>query len=255
MIKKLVRSVREYKRATLLTPLFMVGEVTCECIIPTYTSELINNIQAGCTMEVILTDGLKLVAMAILSLLFGAMAGKFAADASTGFAKNLRQDLFYKVQDFSFANIDKFSTSSLVTRLTTDVTNVQMAFMMIIRTAVRAPLMLVVATIMSANLGGRLAFIFAGFIPLLAIAVVVMVVLVLPLFRSVFKKYDDVNASVQENIKGIRVVKSFVRESYEKEKFGRASEMLDTHVPYDAYNDLRYGNHVHSLRQAYKRGA
>ncbi|MCH5199190.1 MAG: ABC transporter ATP-binding protein [Oscillospiraceae bacterium] len=226
MIKKLARSVREYKKPALLTPLFMIGEVLCECIIPTYTSNLINNIQAGCGMKIILADGLKLVLIAMFSLMFGAFAGKFAADASTGFAQNLRKDLFYKVQDFSFANIDRFSTSSLVTRLTTDVTNVQISFMMIIRTAVRAPLMLVIASIMSANLGGRLAWIFVGFIPLLAIAVVAMVVLVMPLFKSVFKKYDDVNASVQENIKGIRVVKSFVREAYEKEKFGRASEML-----------------------------
>ncbi|MBQ7639359.1 MAG: ABC transporter ATP-binding protein [Clostridia bacterium] len=226
MIKMFLRSVREYKIPALLTPLFMVGEVLCECVIPTYTAELINSIQAGCGMDVILLDGGKLVAMAVLSLMFGVLSGKFAADASTGFAKNLRQDLFYKVQDFSFANIDKFSTSSLVTRLTTDVTNVQMAFMMIIRVAVRAPLMLVIATVMSANLGGRLAWIFAGFIPLLAVAVAVMAFLVMPLFKAVFKKYDDVNASVQENIKGLRVVKSFVREAYEKEKFGRASEML-----------------------------
>ena len=226
MIKKLARSVREYKKQTLLTPLFMVGEVTCECVIPTLTADLINTIQSGGAFEEICKYGLMLLGMAMLSLMFGALAGKFAADASTGFAKNLRQDLFYRVQGFSFGNIDRFSTSSLVTRLTTDVTNVQMSFMMIIRIAVRAPLMLIFASVMSANLGGRLAWVFVGFLPLLAFAVIIMTTLVMPLFRSVFKKYDDVNASVQENIKGIRVVKSFVREEYEKEKFGKASEML-----------------------------
>ena len=226
MLRKLIRSLREYKKETLLTPLFMIGEVVCECIIPTFTAELINTIQANGEFKDICKYGLMLLGMAMLSLMFGVMAGKFAADASTGFAKNLRQDLFYRVQGFSFANIDRFSTSSLVTRLTTDITNVQMAFMMIIRIAVRAPLMLIFAAIMSAGLGGKLAWIFAGFIPLLAFAVVVMTLFVLPLFRSVFKKYDDVNASVQENIKGIRVVKSFVREAYEKQKFGAASEML-----------------------------
>ena len=226
MLKKLARSVREYKKQTLLTPLFMIGEVLCECIIPTFTAELINTIQAQGEFKSIVKYGLLLLGMAMLSLMFGAMAGKFAADASTGFAKNLRQDLFYRVQAFSFANIDRFSTASLVTCLTTDVTNVQMSFMMIIRTAVRAPLMLIIAAVMSANLGGRLAWVFAGFIPLLVIAVSIMTVFVMPLFKSVFKKYDDVNASVQENIKGIRVVKSFVREEYEKLKFGKASEML-----------------------------
>ena len=226
MLRKLARSVREYKKQTLLTPLFMVGEVTCECVIPTLTAELINTIQSGGEFRDICRYGLLLLGMAMLSLFFGAMAGKFAADASTGFAKNLRQDLFYRVQGFSFGNIDRFSTSSLVTRLTTDVTNVQMSFMMIIRIAVRAPLMLIFASVMSANLGGKLAWVFAGFLPLLALGVVIMTVFVMPLFKSVFKKYDDVNASVQENIKGIRVVKSFVREEYEKQKFGKASEML-----------------------------
>ena len=226
MLKKLFRSVREYKFPTLLTPLFMIGEVACEVIIPFFTARLINTIQAGGAFSEIVKFGLILLGMAMLSLSFGALAGKFASDASTGFAKNLRQDLFYKVQSFSFANIDRFSTSSLVTRLTTDVTNVQMSFMMIIRTAVRAPLMLIFSTVMSINLGGSLAWIFAGFLPLLAFAVIVMTVFVMPLFKSVFKKYDDVNASVQENIKGIRVVKSFVREEYEKAKFGKASEML-----------------------------
>ncbi len=226
MLKKLSGSVREYKKPALLTPLFMIGEVTCECIIPTLTAYLINTIQNNGAFADIVKYGLGLLGMAMLSLMFGALAGKFAADASTGFAKNLRKDLFYRVQSFSFANIDKFSTSSLVTRLTTDVTNVQMSFMMIIRVAVRAPLMLIFSSIMSANLGGKLAWVFVGFLPLLAFGVCMMTVFVMPLFKAVFKKYDDVNASVQENIKGIRVVKSFVREEYEKEKFGKASGML-----------------------------
>ncbi len=226
MLRKLARSVREYKKQALLTPLFMIGEVVCECIIPTFTAQLINAIQAGAALRDICRFGLMLVGMATLSLMFGVLAGKFAADASTGFAKNLRRDLFYRVQDFSFANIDRFSTASLVTRLTTDVNNVQMSFMMIIRVAVRAPLMLIFSTVMSIHLGKQLAWIFALFIPLLTFAVIILTKFVMPLFKAVFKKYDDVNASVQENIKGIRVVKSFVREEYEKEKFGRASEML-----------------------------
>ena len=226
MLRKLARSVREYKKQTLLTPLFMIGEVVCECIIPTFTAELINAIQDGAGIWAICRYGLMLVGMAMLSLLFGVLAGIFAASASTGFAKNLRKDLFYRVQDFSFANIDRFSTASLVTRLTTDVNNVQMSFMMIIRVAVRAPLMLIFATVMSINLGKKLAWIFALFIPLLTFAVIILTRFVMPLFKAVFKKYDDVNASVQENIKGIRVVKSFVREEYEKQKFGKASEML-----------------------------
>jgi ATP-binding cassette subfamily B protein len=165
-----------------------------------------------------------LVGMAMLSLMFGVLAGVFAAGASAGFAKNLRQSVFYRVQDFSFANIDRFSTASLVTRLTTDINNVQMSFMMIIRVAVRAPLMLLFATIMSANLGGKLAWVFVGFLPLLAFGVCMMTVFVMPLFKAVFKKYDNLNNSIQENVKGMRVVKSFVREGYEKLKFGKASE-------------------------------
>ena len=226
MVKLLARSVREYKKPALLTPLFMIGEVACEAVIPLITNYLINAIQAEAGLGALFKYGGMLVGMAFLSLGFGALAGKTAATASTGFAKNLRHDLFYSVQNFSFANIDRFSTSSLVTRLTTDVTNVQMSFMMIIRIAVRAPLMMIFATVMTVRLAGKLAWIFAGFLPPMLLAVVILVVFVMPLFRSIFKKYDDVNASVQENIKGIRVVKSFVREEYEKRKFGAASEML-----------------------------
>ncbi len=226
MIKKLSRSIREYKKDAILTPFFMIGEVSCECIIPLITAELINTINRGDGLNEIVKDGVLLIAMAFLSLFFGAMAGKTCASASAGFAKNLRQDLFYSIQNFSFANIDKFSTSSLVTRLTTDVNNVQNAFMMLIRTAVRAPLMLVFATIMSVVVGKQLAWIFAALVPFIAIGLYLIARIAMPRFKAVFKKYDNLNASVQENIKGMRVVKSFVREDYEEKKFAKASEEL-----------------------------
>lgn len=226
MIKKLSRSIREYKGAAIATPFLMIGEVSCECIIPLITAELINTINRGSHLSEIVKYGLLLVAMAFTSLFFGAMAGKTCAKASAGFAKNLRQDLFYSIQGFSFSNIDKFSTSSLVTRLTTDVSNVQNAFMMLIRTAVRAPLMLVFATVMSAVVGKQLAWVFAGLIPFLALGLILIAKVAMPKFKAVFKKYDNLNASVQENIKGMRVVKSFVREDYEEQKFGKASEEL-----------------------------
>lgn len=226
MIKKLSRSIREYKKDAIITPFFMIGEVSCECIIPLITAELINTINRGDGLKEIVKDGVLLVAMAFLSLFFGAMAGKTCASASAGFAKNLRQDLFYSIQNFSFANIDKFSTSSLVTRLTTDVNNVQNAFMMLIRTAVRAPLMLVFATIMSVVVGKQLAWIFAALVPFIAIGLYLIARIAMPRFKAVFKKYDNLNASVQENIKGMRVVKSFVREDYEEKKFAKASEEL-----------------------------
>lgn len=224
MIKRLSKSIREYRTVTILTPIMMIGEVVCECIIPMITKSLIDNIQDGCSMDVITKYGIGLLGMAILSLLFGSIAGWLCATASAGFAKNLRHDLFYKVQEYSFSNIDKFSTSSLVTRLTTDVTNVQMAFMMIIRIAVRSPLMLIFAFIMSFSVGKKLAWIFAGFIPFLGFFLGFIIYKVMPLFHAVFKKYDNLNNSVQENIKGMRVVKSFVREDYEKEKFHAASD-------------------------------
>ena len=223
MIKRLLGCLREYRKATILSPLFMVGEVTCECIIPLLTAQLINQIQAGCGMDVITKYGLGLLAMAMLSLGFGVLSGTFCATASAGFAKNLRHDLYYQVQKFSFANIDRFSTSSLVTRLTTDVTNVQMAFMMVIRAAVRCPLMLIFAISMSIAVGKKLAWIFAGMVPVLGLGLFAMIYKVMPLFKAVFKKYDRLNNSIQENIQGMRVVKSFVREEYEKEKFAEAS--------------------------------
>ena len=226
MIKRLSACIREYKKQTILTPVCMVGEVVCECTIPLLTADLINSIQNGCDLRTILLYGLKLFVIAMLSLGFGALSGWFAAEAAAGFAKNLRHDLYYQVQSFSFANIDRFSTSSLVTRLTTDVTNIQNAFMMCIRIAVRAPMMLVFAVIMSIRVGKQLALIFAGIVPVLGFALFLMIRSALPLFKAVFKKYDALNNSVQENVQGMRVVKSFVREDYETQKFSAASDSV-----------------------------
>ena len=224
MFKKLLRCVRENKRDTILTPLFMVGEVGLECTLPMITGQLIDAIKAGTDMNLILRYGLMLVLMAMGSMSCGILSGWFAASAGAGFAKNLRHDLFAKVQSFSFSNIDKFSTSSLVTRLTTDVTNVQMAFMMIIRTAVRSPLMLVFAIIMSIRMGGSVALVFLVTVPILGFGLFYIAKKAMPMFKAVFKKYDRLNNSVQENVKGMRVVKSFVREDYEQKKFADASE-------------------------------
>ena len=226
MIKRLSACIREYKKQTILTPVCMVGEVVCECTIPLLTADLINSIQNGCDLRTILLYGLKLFVIAMLSLGFGALSGWFAAEAAAGFAKNLRHDLYYQVQSFSFANIDRFSTSSLVTRLTPDVPNIQNAFMMCIRIAVRAPMMLVFAVIMSIRVGKQLAFIFAGTVPILGLALFCMIRSALPLFKAVFKKYDALNNSVQENVQGMRVVKSFVREDYETQKFSAASDSV-----------------------------
>ena len=224
MIKKLLACVRDNKKHTLLTPLFMVGEVGLECTLPMITGMLIDAIKAGADMSLILRYGAILILMAMGSMCCGILAGWFAASAGAGFARNLRHDLFAKVQSFSFSNIDKFSTSSLVTRLTTDVTNVQMAFMMIIRTAVRSPLMLVFAVTMSIRRGGSISLVFLLVIPILAVGLLVIAKKAMPMFKAVFKKYDKLNNSVQENVKGMRVVKSFVREGYEQQKFAAASE-------------------------------
>ena len=226
MIKRLLKSVREYKKASILSPLLVAGEVVFECIIPLLTARLINNISRGCGMDIIIKYGLVLIVLAMFSLLFGVLSGHYSAIASAGFAKNLRRDLFEKVQQFSFANIDKISTASLVSRLTTDVSNVQMAYMMIIRVAVRSPLMLIFAFAASIIVGKKLAWIFVGIIPVLLFGLIIMMAKVMPLFKSVFKKYDNLNESVQENVKAIRVVKSFVREDYEIEKFSSASNQL-----------------------------
>ena len=223
-IKKLSQSIREYKKATILTPVIVAGESLVECIIPLIVAQLVNKMQAGCDLKTVIVYGVTLTCMAILSLTCGAAAGIQAAKASTGFAKNLRTDLFGAVQDFSFHNIDKFSASSLVTRMTTDVTNVQMAFMMIIRTAIRSPLNLIFSLAMGFYMGGRLALIFLFTIPFLTFGLLMVIRSTMPLFRKVFKKYDALNESVQENINGIRVVKAFVREDYETKKFNKAAE-------------------------------
>ena len=224
MIKKLARSIREFKGVSIATPILVSFEVVLECVIPMLIAELINNIQAGCGLPVILKYGGLLALMAVLSLVFGAAAGVTCAKASTGFARNLRRDMFERVQKFSFANIDRFLPSSLVTRMTTDITNVQMAYMMIIRTAIRAPFMLVFAFIMAFRTGGKMAFIFLFTVPLLGIGLALVIRFAMPLFRKVFKKYDRLNESIQENVGAMRVVKSFVREEHEKEKFGAAAE-------------------------------
>ena len=208
MIRTLMKSIREYKKPSLLAPILVSGEVVLECIIPFLIAKLVNEIKNGCTLEVIVRYGLVLVAMAALSLTFGALAGSACAKASCGFARNLRKDMFYKIQSYSFENIDKFSVSSLVTRLTTDITNVQFAYMMIVRTAIRCPLMLVFAFVMAFVMGGKMAFIFLLVIPILGFGLFLVIRKVMPLFRRVFKKYDALNNSVQENINGMRVVKS-----------------------------------------------
>ena len=224
MIKTLSKSIREFKKPAILTPILVVGEVILECIIPFVIANLVNEMQAGCGMDVIVQYGLQLIIMAVLSLILGVAAGNTCATASTGFARNLRQDMFYHIQDYSFENIDKFSVSSLVTRMTTDVMNVQMSFMMIIRVATRGPLMLIFSFIMGFAMGGRLALIFLVTIPLLGVGLVLVIRKATPIFRRVFRKYDALNDSVQENVQAMRVVKSYVREDYEKKKFGVAAE-------------------------------
>jgi ATP-binding cassette subfamily B protein len=225
MIKRLSKCVKGYTVPTILSPLFIALEVIIECIIPLVTADLVNYLNSDevLSMSTIRQYGFTLVILAIASLCCGALSGWFCATASCGFAKNLRRDLYYKVQEFSFANIDRFSTSSLVTRLTTDVTNVQQAFMMLIRIAIRAPFMLIFAMIMAFVLGGWLACVYVLLVPFLGTALFCIARKVMPIFRGAFRKYDKLNESVQENISGIRVVKSFVREDFEKEKFKKAS--------------------------------
>lgn len=230
MIKTLAKSIREFKLASVLSALFVTFEVVFECLIPFVTAWLVDELEGkhggALRVSAILICGGILVAMSIFSLLCGALSGAFCAKASTGYARNLRKDLYYKVQDFSFENIDKFSTSSLVTRMTTDITNVQFAFMMIIRIAVRSPIMMIFSFVMAFIMGKNLAWIFVAVIPPLACILLLIMKKVMPLFNSLFKRYDAMNESVQENIKGMRVVKSYVREDYEKEKFGKTSQDL-----------------------------
>ena len=224
MVKLLQKSLREYRGVSILTPILVSLEVVMECIIPFITARLVNEIKAGCSIDEILRIGGLLVLMAALSLLFGSLAGLTCSTASCGLSKNLRHDIFHAVQGYSFENIDHFLTSSLVTRMTTDVTNVQFAYMMVIRTAIRSPLMLVFAFIMAFVMGGRMAWIFLFVLPMLGLGLALVIAKTIPLFRRVFKKYDKLNESIQENVKAMRVVKSFVREDYESEKFGRAAE-------------------------------
>lgn len=223
MIKTLAKCVREYKRSAIATPIFVSLEVVLECIIPFIIAGLVSEIQNGCELSVIFKYGGVLVVLAMLSLLFGVLAGLTCAKALCGFAKNLRHDMFYSIQDYSFANIDKISTSSLVTRLTTDVSNVQMAFMMLIRIAVRSPFMLIFSFTMALIMGGKMAMIYLLVVPVLSFGLFLIIKNAHPIFKSVFKKYDTLNSSIQENIKGIRVVKSFVRENHESEKFNGAA--------------------------------
>ena len=228
MIKTLAKSIREYKKPSILSPVFVSCEVVLECLMPLVIVWFIDAIESSSSteslMRVILEYGGALVGMSIFSLIFGMLSGRFAARASAGFAKNLRKDMYYAIQDYSFANIDKFSTSSLVTRQTTDVTNVQMAYMMIIRVAIRCPLMLIFSLVMSFTVNVTISWVFLALVPVLAAVLAVVIFKTHPIFERVFHKYDTMNRSVREDIKGIRVVKSFVREDFEKKKFKDASQ-------------------------------
>ena len=220
MIKKLASYIKEYKKASILTPLFVVLEVVMEVIIPMLMSKIIDVGIPNKDIKYILEIGIFLTISAIMSLVFGMLSGRFAAKASSGFAKNLRQGMFYKIQEFSFEDIDKFSTSSLITRLTTDVTNVQMAFMMIIRILVRGPVMLIAALFMAFSIDARLSCVFLVAIPILGVALFYIAIKAHPNFEKVFKKYDKLNEVVQENVSGIRVVKAYANEEHEEKKFG-----------------------------------
>lgn len=224
MIRKLARSIREFKTPAVLTFLFILCEAIIECLIPFITAELVNNLSSGTDMNEVFSKGILLIVMALVSLACGGVAAVTCSRASAGFARNLRSDIFNKIQAYSFENIDKFSSTSLVTRMTTDVANVQMAFMMIIRTAVRAPLMLVFSIIMAYIMGGALATSFVVIIPVLTFGLIMVARHAMPAFRRVFKKYDRLNESVEENVRAMRVVKGFSREEYEKKKFGAAAE-------------------------------
>lgn len=224
VLKKLAGSIRQYLPSTIATPLLVLGEVVLECTIPFYIAELVNRIKAGADVKEIASFGGILTVMAIGSLIFGMLAGMTCATAACGFGQNLRLDMYDAVNGFSFDNIDRFSTSSLVTRMTTDITNVQNAFMMLTRIAVRAPFMMVFAFVMAFRLAGRMAWIFAAVVPILAATLIMVASRAMPLFRRIFRKYDRMNESIEENIMGMRVVKSFVREDYEEKKFDVTSE-------------------------------
>ena len=224
MIKQLSGCIRQYKKDTILTPLFVIGEVALEVLIPLIMANLIDyGINAG-DMNYVIKTGIILIILCMASLFFGAMSGKYAASAAAGFSANLRHDMYYKVQEYSFKNIDKFSTASIVTRLTTDITNIQLAFMMIIRIAIRSPIMLVCAFFAVLSINKKIALIYLCVIPVLGIGLYLIMSHAHPIFKRVFKKYDKLNAIVQENLRGIRVVKSFVREDHEIEKFEESSK-------------------------------
>lgn len=229
MIKTLAKSIREYKLPSILTLIFIMGEVLLEVYIPTITADLVNliknnNANGIPNMDEVIKIGIYLALMAVLSLLCGAIAAVCSAKASAGFAKNLRRDMFVKIQGYSFSNIDNFSSTSLVTRLTTDVTNVQMSYMMIIRTAVRSPMMFIFSIIMAYRMGGALSTTFVVVVPILLFGLLFIARKAMPAFRRVFKKYDKLNESIEENVRAMRVVKGFSREEYEKEKFKNAAD-------------------------------
>ena len=224
MLRRLARCIGQYKIFAVVTPLLMLGEAAIECLMPFIIANLINDINAGCDMEKIVKNGVFLLILAFCSMAFGGSAGFTAARASSGFARNLRRELFGRVQEFSFENIDRFSSASLVTRMTTDVTNVQMSFMMIIRGAIRSPLMLIFSVIMGFYMGGPLAGTFVVVIPVLVTGLLIIAKKAMPTFRAVFRKYDRLNQSIEENVMAMRTVKGFVREDYEKQKFGDAAE-------------------------------
>jgi len=226
MIKKLAKSIREYKKDTILTPLCVAVEVVLEVVIPLLMAKIIDEGVYLGHMNTVLKVGVMLVLCAIMSLIFGTLSGKYAARASAGFAKNLRKDLYDKVQDFSFRNIDKFSTSSLVTRLTTDVGWVQMAFQMITRVAVRAPLMLLISLAFAVSISAKLSLVFLICIPILAVGLYFIATTAHPIMKRVFKTYDVLNNVVEENVAGIRVVKSFVTEEKEQKKFEKVSDQI-----------------------------
>lgn len=231
MIKTLAKSIREYKLPTILTLIFIMGEVVIEAFIPFLTRDMINsfeNLNGSASINDVLITGLKLVGLAIISLFCGGIAAITCAKASAGFAKNLRFDMFSKIQSYSFKNVDKFSSTSLVTRLTTDITNVQMSYMMIIRTAIRSPMLFIFSVIMAYKMGGSLATTFVVVVPILICGLLLVARKAMPAFRRVFKKYDRLNESIEENVHGMRVVKGFSREDYEKEKFKKAADDITT---------------------------
>ena len=241
MIKRLLASVREFKADSIKAPVYVSLEVVMECVIPLVMAELIDKGIDGGSMPVILKTGLILLLCSFASLIFGVLSGKYAASASAGFARNLRRDMFLRVQDFSFSNIDKFSTGGLVTRLTTDVTNVQNSYQMIIRTAVRSPFMLLFSLVAAIGIDRKLSLIFLAFIPVLAIGLTLISTRAHPTFRRTFKRFDKLNSTVQENLYGIRVVKSFVREEHESDKFDETAD--------DIYNDFSMAEKILSFNQ------